>query len=101
MNLALLGSFSDQPLGAGWTKETAVAFLGGGEFDLRQAEPGEAARLRAVSILGSIEIRVPRGSQVSMSGASIFGSRKVKAEQGEGPAFRISGWAIFGSIKVE
>ncbi len=101
MNLALLGSFGDQPLAVGWTQETAVAFLGGGEFDLRQAEPGEGARLRAISIFGSIEIRVPHGSQVSMGGASIFGSRKVKAEQGDGPAFQISGWAIFGSIKVE
>ena len=40
MNLALFGGFDRRPLGPGWTKETFVAILGGGEIDLTESPPG-------------------------------------------------------------
>lgn len=101
MNVAFFGSFSDQPLPANWRRETAVALLGGGEFDLAQAEPGPDARLRAIAVFGSIKIRVPPGSRISMGGTSIFGSRKVQVTQRDGPALHVGGLALFGSVNVE
>lgn len=101
MNGAFLGSFGDQPLPAGWRRETAVAVLGGGEFDLTQTEPGPDARLRAIAVFGSIKIRVPAGSRVSMGGTSIFGSRTVQVAQGDGPVLHVGALALFGTVQVE
>ena len=78
MNVAIFGGFGKRMLSSGWTKETAVAFAGGGEFDLTGVVPGENAQLTAVAIFGGIDIIVDEGTQVTMSGFSLFGSREVK-----------------------
>jgi hypothetical protein len=44
MNVAIFGSFGKRLLAPGWKKETAFAALGGGEFDLSDAPPGDHAR---------------------------------------------------------
>ena len=100
MNVAVFGSFGERLLGHGWRKETAIAIFGGGEFDLTEVEPGENARLTALAILGGIDIRVAEGTQVTMSGGSLFGSRKVKVSTGSGPAIHIRGIAVLGHVNV-
>ena len=59
MNLALFGGFDRRPFGPGWTKETLVAVLGGGEVDLTESPPEGEGRLRVVAFLGGVEIIVP------------------------------------------
>ncbi len=100
MNIAALGSFGRRMLADGWTRETAVAFFGGGEFDLTGIEPGENARLTAIAVFGSVDIRVDRGTQVTMTGGSLLGSRKVKVDVGDGPTVRVRGFAFFGHVHV-
>ena len=58
MNIVVFGSFGKRMLAPGWTKETAVALAGGGDFDLTGVEPGENARLTAVAVFGGIDIIV-------------------------------------------
>jgi hypothetical protein len=101
MNAAIFGSFGERLLASGWTKETAIAFFGGGDFDLTAVEPGSNARLTAIAIFGSVDVRVSDGTQVTMSGASLFGSRKVEVEAGDGPPIHVRGIAVFGSVDVE
>ena len=101
MNFALFGGFGTRPLAPGWQKETALAVLGGGEFDLTSAPPGESARLTAVAILGGIKIVVAPGSRVTMSGVSFFGGRDVKVTPADGPAVHVRAVAVLGGVEVK
>jgi hypothetical protein len=60
MNLAVLGGFGERPIPPGWTNETAVAILGGGDIDLTQSPPGESARLRPSHCSAESTSRCPR-----------------------------------------
>jgi hypothetical protein len=52
MNLSILGGLSKRPFAPGWTKESILAILGGGDIDLTASPPGSDARLTAVAVLG-------------------------------------------------
>ena len=101
MNVAIFGGFGKRMLAPGWTKETAIAFAGGGDFDLTEVAPGEDARLTAIAVFGGIDIVVDEGTQVSMSGFSLFGGRDVDVAAGQGPALHIRAVAVFGSVEVK
>ena len=101
MNIVVFGSFKKRVLPAGWTKDTAIAVLGSGDFDLTGVQPGENARLTAAAVLGSIDIVLDEGTNVVMSGFSLFGSRQVKVMGGDGPTIRVRGIVLFGSVKIK
>jgi len=101
MNVAIFGSFGKRMLSAGWTSQTALALLGGGDFDLTGVEPGEGAQLRAIAVFGGIDIIVDPGTQVTMNGFSLFGSREVDVMPADGPVVRVRAYAIFGSVEVK
>ncbi len=101
MNLAIFGGFGERPLAPGWTKETAIAVLGGGEFDLTGAPPGPDARLTAVAVLGGIEIKVAPGTRVTMSGLSFLGGRDAKVAPGDGPELHLNATAILGGVEIK
>ena len=101
MNVAVFGGFGDRVLAPGWAKETSLAFLGGGELDLTDIQPGEDAQLTAVAIFGSIDIIVDTGTQVTMSGFSLFGSRENSVVAGDGPRVAVRAVALFGSVEVK
>lgn len=100
MNVAIFGGFGERPLAPGWTREVALAALGGGELDLSRAAPGEDARLTAVALLGGIKVRVPPGSRVTMGGFNIFGGRAQKVVAGDGPELRVTAVAILGGVEI-
>jgi hypothetical protein len=102
MNIAIFGGLNRRPFPPGWTKETVVAILGGGEIDLSSSPPGPDARLTAVAILGGVKILVAPGTRVSVSGFGMFGGREVKVSQrGDGPGIKMSLSAFLGGIQVE
>lgn len=101
MNVAVFGSFGKRMLAPGWIKQTALAFLGGGDFDLSGVEPGAGAQLTAIAIFGGIDIIVDEGTQVTMDGFSLFGSRDVEIVPADGPRLHIRAYAIFGSVEVK
>jgi hypothetical protein len=100
MNVAMFGGFGKRMLSSGWTKETAIAFAGGGEFDLTNITPGDNARLTAFAMFGGIDIVVDEGTQVTMTGFNAFGSREVAVAAADGPAIHVRAFALFGGIKV-
>jgi hypothetical protein len=101
MNVAIFGAFGKRMLAPGWTKETALAFVGGGEFDLTDVAPGENAQLTAIAVFGGIDIVVDEGTQVTMSGFSLFGGRDVEVTAGQGPSLHIRAVAVFGGVEVK
>lgn len=101
MNVAIFGSFGERMLADGWTRQTACALLGGGDFDLTGVEPGAGAQLRAIAVFGGIDIIVDEGTQVTMDGFSLFGSRNVEVNPAQGPAVHIRSYAIFGGVDVK
>ena len=90
MNLAMFGGFGKVPPPSGWRRQTAVAVLGG----------GDGAQLTAIAFLGGIDVKVPEGARVSMSGLSLLGGRDVKVEPGDGPTIRIRAVAVLGGVSV-
>ena len=101
MNVALFGGFAKTPLAPGWRRETAIALLGGGDLDLAAATPADDARLTAIAVFGGIDVRVPAGARIAMSGFSLLGGREVKVPPGDGPTIRIRAVAIFGGVTVQ
>src|SRR3954452_11738551 len=57
----------------------AIAFMGGCTLDLRQAEiEGSELVINAVAFMGGIEVIVPEGIQVEMTGIAIFGGKECR-----------------------
>jgi hypothetical protein len=100
MNVAMFGGFDKAPPPEGWRRSTAIAVLGGGELDLTRAVPGDGARLTAVAVFGGIDVHVPEGARVALSGISLFGGRDVKVEPGDGPEIRVRAVAVLGGVSV-
>jgi hypothetical protein len=100
MNIVVFGSFGKRGLPSGWTKETTIALLGSGDFDLTGVEPGANPRLTAAAILGSVNIVADEGTNIAMSGFSLFGSRNVKVTGGDGPTIHLRAIVVLGSVNV-
>jgi hypothetical protein len=101
MNVAVFGGFGKTPLAPGWRRETALALLGGGDLDLGAATPAEDAQLTAIAVLGGIDVRVPPGTRIAMSGLSLLGGREVKVPPGDGPTIRVRAVAILGGVSIQ
>ncbi|WP_248837931.1 DUF1707 SHOCT-like domain-containing protein [Frankia sp. AgKG'84/4] len=83
----------------------AVAVLGGCTLDLREiAFPTEPITITAVAVLGGIEIIVPEGVDVEVTGTSVLGGRSVRIaavpQRPTTPVVRVRGVAVLGGIDV-
>jgi hypothetical protein len=102
--IAVLGGFERSGDWVVPKKFSAVAVLGGGEIDLRQARFAEpSVTIDAVAILGGIEIIVPEDATVHVTGIGILGGFEHGAsgegKQG-GPQIYITGVALMGGVEV-
>ena len=84
---------------------SASAFFGGVVLDLRQAalDPG-GATIAASAIFGAVEVFVPRGWRVEVTGTPIFGGLSGKMDPalpGEGPTLTVDATVIFGGVEVK
>ena len=84
---------------------SAVAILGGGELDLRDARFAEhTVTIHAVTIMGGIQITVPEDADVQVNGIGIMGgfdhSAAGSGSQG-GPRIVINGFAFWGGVQVQ
>ena len=88
-------------------EETHVlAIMGGCEVDLRNAEiDGPEVVIRAVAIMGGIEIIVPEGIEVELSGFAIMGGneRKVKnvPRLPGTPVIHVQAFSLMGGVVVK
>ncbi|MFJ3924894.1 DUF1707 domain-containing protein [Streptomyces sp. NPDC090022] len=92
-----------------WTvpgRFTAVAFWGGGEIDLREANFAEReVEITCVAIMGGIEIVVPPGVEVDVRGIGIMGAFDQRdspspADPGA-PRVVITGLAFWGGVEIK
>ena len=85
-------------------RQAAVAVFGGVVLDYRDADPlPEVLRLSATAVFGGVEIVVPEGTTVEMTGFAVFGGRSanVAATPGRpGPAVRLRAVAVFGGVSI-
>ncbi|MFF5188977.1 DUF1707 domain-containing protein [Streptomyces sp. NPDC000345] len=83
-----------------------VAFWGGGEIDLREADfaAGEV-EINCVAIMGGVQIVVPPGVEVVVRGIGIMGGfdqRETGVPAGPGaPRVVVTGFAFWGGVGVE
>ena len=64
------------PVAAGQGIE-AYSVMGSALIDLRRDDLPAEVRVRAVAVMGSVEVRVPRGVEVHLSGLSMMGGREM------------------------
>jgi hypothetical protein len=105
--IAILGGATRK---GAWHAEPVInvlTVLGGAELDFRDAVlPGNEVVLRAVSILGGVEVIVPPEMQVIDNGIAILGGREITGQSVESaepgcPVLRIEGTCILGGIEVK
>jgi hypothetical protein len=84
---------------------TAVAIMGGGCIDMRDARFAErTVTIHAVAFMGGIEIIVPEDSQVDVTGFGFMGAFDHSAHgagQPDGPVIKINGLAFMGGVEVK
>lgn len=77
------------------------AVLGTARLDLRRADLPDEVRVRVLAVLGEVEVLVPPGTTVHLSGASVLAERKVTLDgEGGGPVVHLDAIAVLGEVKV-
>jgi len=84
---------------------TAVAVLGGCQVDLCDADvpPGDI-EIRAVAILGGVEVLVPEGVSAELSGVAVLGAKAYRVRRSAArpgaPRVHVRATAVFGGVTV-
>ena len=76
----------------------ALAVLGACDADLRRLE-GDV-EVTATAVLGSVDVVVPPGTEVQLTGWGLLGSRTVRVRGANGPTVRVRAVAVLGSVRV-
>jgi Domain of unknown function (DUF1707)/Cell wall-active antibiotics response 4TMS YvqF len=104
MAVAILGGFSRRGDWVAPKQFTAVAIMGGGEIDLREARFADpVTTINVVAIMGGVEITVPEDATVRVNGIGLMGafdhSSSGTGVPG-GPTIVVNGVAIMGGVDV-
>ena len=103
--IAILGGFVRKGDWVAPPELSAVAILGGGEIDLRDARFAEhTVTIHAVTIMGGIQITVPEDADVQVNGIGIMGGFDHSAAGSGspgGPRIVINGFAFWGGVQVQ
>lgn len=82
----------------------ALALLGSCELDLRGAElAGDEVVIDAWALLGSVEIVVPEGVEVEVTGLALLGSKEERVSGRRlphAPVIRVRAFAVLGSVEI-
>ena len=104
----MVSVFGDVTRSGWWRAEGTVSpmsLFGDIELDLRQAAvPTGEIEVKAVAPFGDIEVIVPDGISVELTGLSVFGRKKVDVRRsaliGSAPVVRVRAVTVFGSVLV-
>ncbi len=83
----------------------AIAFMGGCELDLRQAEViGDEVEITAFAFMGGVDIIVPEGIAVVMTGFSLMGGKTNRVKDVPvipgSPVIRVRAFSLMGGVSV-
>jgi len=102
--VAIMGAFSRKGSWVVPPVMSAVAIMGGGELDLRDARFAErVVTIHVTAIMGGIEITVPDDARVEVNGIGIMGGFDHQAAgegRADGPTIIINGLAFWGGVEV-
>ena len=101
--LALMsGDTLSGPLAPGQRVE-AYALMGGAVVDLQRDDLPERVDVHAVAVMGGIEVLVPRGVEVHVSGLSVMGGRdtSVDVPRPGAPVVHVQAYALMGAVEVK
>lgn len=76
------------------------AVMGKAVVDLRRTDLPDGTRVRVGALMGEVEVQVPPGTNVHLSGMSVMGERKVRVAPGNGPHLHLEAQALMGSVNV-
>lgn len=82
---------------------TTVALIGGSDIDLSQALISDYdVTLKVVSIVGRVEVIVPRGVRVEVRAASLIGGRDIEVDDAthDSPMIRLTAFSLVGGVQV-
>ncbi len=103
--VAIMGGFSRKGDWVAPKDFTAVAIMGGGEIDLREARFAEpTVSIHAVAIMGGIEITVPEDATVRVTGIGVMGAFEHTSSgsgQPGAPTIIVNGVALMGGVEVK
>jgi Domain of unknown function (DUF1707) len=103
--VAILGGFVRKGDWVVPPKLSAIAILGGGEIDLRDARFAEhTVTIDAITIMGGIQIIVPEDAHVQVNGIGIMGGFDHSAAGSGspgGPRIVINGFAFWGGVAIQ
>ena len=74
--------------------------LGKAVVDLRREDLPDGVRVLVRAVLGEVEVQLPPGSRVELSGVSVLGDRSVGVAAGAGPLVHLDAVAVLGSVRV-
>ncbi|MBC2900744.1 DUF1707 domain-containing protein [Streptomyces cupreus] len=82
----------------------AYAIFGSVEIDLSEALfEYQQVVIKAISVFGSVEVRVPENVSLRGTGGGVLGSFEVDtldAEDAAAPVVYVDGWAVLGSVEA-
>jgi hypothetical protein len=104
----LVAVIANERLTGRWTAPSrfiAVAVLGDVIVDLRDANmPGDQLSIHATALVGDVQVLVPPGATVEMSGLAVLGQKKLAVKPAEYtlavPVLRVTAVAIIGDVIV-
>jgi hypothetical protein len=104
----MVSVFADVRRSGWWRAQGTVVpmtLFGDVELDLREAAvPAGEVEIRAIAPFGDIDVVVPDGVEVELTGFSVFGRKRVDvrsaASAASAPVVRVRAVTVFGSVLV-
>lgn len=102
--MAILGGSDQKNMSDDFTGSKVTAILGGAKIDLRKAAIKESATIQVFTLMGGVEIVVPRTVMIKNQTNAILGGIENKTDQDalkNAPVLTIVGDVILGGIEIK